>query len=324
MMALHQLGLRGCAKLEFACEKDGPTARLLRAHQKPHRFYEDITTRPVHELPQVDIYAAGFPCQPFLSAGRRAGVDDPQGRGNIFPYIGQYILKKLPRAFLLENVQGLLRKSHREFFNQMLATLRCNGKYLVRWRQLNTADFGIPQNRPRLYIVGVLRAAMPAGKTFLWPHRFGPPPPLQDLLDDGEVERPPVRAAKAVARLAAMTADPLPGEESDDEVHDADATAVLDLYGRMNWRIWMNKVPCLTRTRCGENGYWINNRALGQRGMMTTQEMLRLQGLPTRLIGTARAAGVTDRQLRLMIGNAMSMNVLVCVLRRILSALGRT
>ena len=59
----------------------------------------------------------------------------------------------------------------------MLATLRSNGKYLVRARVLNTLNFGIPQNRPRVYIVGVLRTGMPVG-TFLRPRPLGPPPPL--------------------------------------------------------------------------------------------------------------------------------------------------
>ena len=144
---------------------------------------------------------------------------------------------------------------------------------------------------------------------------LGPPPPLETFLERGSVRRPLVRGAKARACLAAMTASPLPGGDN--------ATAVLDLYGMAGHRpAWVNKVPCLTRTRCGENGYWISNAALGQRGMLTTKELLRLQGLPESLIGTAKAADVTDRQLRLAIGNAMSMNVLACALRRILKAIG--
>ena len=154
-------------------------------HQEPVRFYEDITTRPIAELPRVDVYAAGLPCQPFSRAGLRAGVDDRHGRGQIFPHISEYILRKPPRAFVLENVQGLLGKSHRGVWKQMLATLRSNGKYLVRARVLNTLNFGIPQNRPRVYIVGVLRTGIPVGQTFLWPRPLGPPPPLATFWSGG-------------------------------------------------------------------------------------------------------------------------------------------
>ena len=137
-----------------------------------------------------------------------------------------------------------------------------------------------------------------------------PPAAPGNLLERGSVRRPVVRGTKARTRLATMTASPLPGGDN--------ATAVLDLYGMADHRpTWINKAPCLTRTRCGENGYWISNAALGQRGMLTTKELLRLQGLPESLIGAAKAADATDRQLRLAIGNAMSMNGLVCVLRRI-------
>ena len=88
-------------------------------------------------------------------------MDDRHGRGQIFPHLSDYILKRPARAFVRENVQGLLGKSHRGVWKQMLATLRSNGKYLVRARVLNTLNFGIPQNRPHVYIVGVLRTRAP-------------------------------------------------------------------------------------------------------------------------------------------------------------------
>ena len=79
-------------------------------------------------------------------------------------------------------------------------------------------------------------------------------------------------------------------------------------------------VPCLTRSRAGAGGYWITT----VRGLLTTTEMLRLQGLPCELVEAARTARVSDRQLRQMVGNAMSVNVLVTILHRLLPALGLT
>ena len=77
-------------------------------------------------------------------------------------------------------------------------------------------------------------------------------------------------------------------------------------------------VPCLTRTRAGSGGYWIT----GVNRVLTTREMLRLLGLPDQFIKHASAANVTDRQLRQMIGNAMSVNVLVAIMSRLLTAAG--
>jgi site-specific DNA-cytosine methylase len=77
-------------------------------------------------------------------------------------------------------------------------------------------------------------------------------------------------------------------------------------------------VPCLTRTRAGSGGYWVT----GVNRLLTTREMLRLQGLPDQFIERASTANVTDRQLSQMIGNALSVNVLVATLSRLLPAVG--
>ena len=80
----------------------------------------------------------------------------------------------------------------------------------------------------------------------------------------------------------------------------------------------VGKVPCLTRTRAGCGGYWIT----GVDGLLTTREMLRLQGLPECLTTIAETAAVSERQLCQMIGNAMSVNVWVAILSGLLPALG--
>ena len=77
-------------------------------------------------------------------------------------------------------------------------------------------------------------------------------------------------------------------------------------------------VPCLTRTRAGSGGYWVT----GVNRLLTTHEMLRLQGLPQQFVEYATSANVSDRQLRQMIGNWMSVNVLVAILSRLLLVVG--
>ena len=92
---------------------------------------------------------------------------------------------------------------------------------------------------------------------------------------------------------------------------------VLDVFG-VKARAVVGRVPCLTRSRAATGGFWITTAG----GLFTTQEMLRLQGLPEHLADTAAAAGVSDRQLWQMIGNAMSVNVLVLILSKLLIAMG--
>ncbi len=191
----------------------------------------------------------------------------------------------------------------------MLAAPCCSGKYLARVPALITLNFGIPQNRSRVCIVGVLRAEMPAGQTC----RAGSAPATPGGLERGSARRPFAHGTTTRAWLQQRRQAYSPAESPRGTRYGC---------GIADRGTWINKPPCLTRTRCGENGYWVNSPALGQRGMLTAKELLRLQGLPESLIGTVRAANVTDRPLLSSIGNAMPMNVVACVSRLTLKAIG--
>ena len=108
----------------FSCDNDPNVKNVLLANFKPQVFFDDITQRKLHahkclENP-LDLYVAGFPCQPFSTAGTHGGTSDP--RGLIIVHIIRFITKNTPRTFLLENVKGLVSKKHRETF---LAVMRC-------------------------------------------------------------------------------------------------------------------------------------------------------------------------------------------------------
>ena len=103
MAALDHMGLGGQTRLRFVCEKDASARKLILPHQQPDLLYEDITQRPVSDMPTCDLYAAGFPCRPWSSAGLRGGPD--YGHGRIFRHIVDYLFHKTPKCFLLENVQ---------------------------------------------------------------------------------------------------------------------------------------------------------------------------------------------------------------------------
>lgn len=115
--------------------------------------YCDVTDpRIITKIPNYDVLLAGFPCQTFSIAGKGEGFKD-QTRGTIFFYLADIIEKTMPKAILLENVEGLVRHDRGRTMATILQVLNDLG-YKVFWSVLNAKDFGVPQNRPRVYIVG--------------------------------------------------------------------------------------------------------------------------------------------------------------------------
>lgn len=110
----------------------------------------DVTKIIPENLPDFDLLTAGFPCQAFSQAGHMQGELDP--RGTLFYEIIRIAEVKQPRYMLLENVKGLTSKRFRDTFNKILSELGRIG-YKVHWKVLNTADYGIPQNRDRVWFV---------------------------------------------------------------------------------------------------------------------------------------------------------------------------
>ncbi len=111
----------------------------------------DITKINSSEIPDHDVLCAGFPCQPFSIAGRRLGFSDT--RGTLFFEIERILSDKKPKAFILENVKGLINHKKGDTFVTIERSLKNLG-YHIHYKVLNSRDFGVPQNRERIYIVG--------------------------------------------------------------------------------------------------------------------------------------------------------------------------
>lgn len=102
-------------------------------------------------VPAHDLLSAGFPCQPFSSAGKKEGVRDP--RGTLFQHIVDVLKEHRPRFFVLENVKRLLTMEQGCHFATILGAL-AGLDYVVEWRLLNAMHFGLPQNRQRVFLLG--------------------------------------------------------------------------------------------------------------------------------------------------------------------------
>ncbi len=143
-------------------EIDKYATQIYQRHFPEHRNYGDITKINEKELPDFELLCGGFPCQSFSIAGKRGGFEDT--RGTLFFEIARIIKHKQPRLLLLENVKGLLSHDTGKTFRIIIATLDELG-YDVEWQVLNSKNFGVPQNRERVFIVGHLRGT-PRPKVF--------------------------------------------------------------------------------------------------------------------------------------------------------------
>ena len=180
IQALTQLGIPFTHV--FSSDIDKFCIQSIKANYEPEILFGDkngsfpngdIRTRNIDDVPDIDLYVCGFPCQPFSVAGEKKGFEDK--RGNVFWSCLEVIEKKQPKYFILENVKGLLghdkpagtkRGKYGNTFNVIWTALLELEKYgyKVNWKVMNTKDYGIPQNRERIYFVGTK-------SVFEWPDK---------------------------------------------------------------------------------------------------------------------------------------------------------
>lgn len=149
----------------------------------------DIRDLDPDTIPDFDILTAGFPCQPFSTAGKRLGFQDK--RGNLFFDIVKVLEAKRPKAFILENVKGLVSIDKGKTLKTILSILRKDLGYIVpEPKILNARNFSVPQNRPRIFIVGFEPSveASCEGRWFNYPTPVTSIPPLRFILETEPVD----------------------------------------------------------------------------------------------------------------------------------------
>ena len=134
-------------------EIDKYATQIYERNFKGVKNYGDATKINERELPDFDLLVGGFPCQAFSIAGKRLGFRET--RGTLFFDIARILSHKKPRHFILENVRGLFSHDSGRTFQTILRVLSDIG-YMVQWELLNSKNFGVPQNRERIYLVGYL------------------------------------------------------------------------------------------------------------------------------------------------------------------------
>ncbi|MEI7583603.1 DNA cytosine methyltransferase [Runella sp.] len=149
-MALQSLG----GECVFSSEWDEQAQKTYKANFGELPFGDIKKEETKQHIPDgFDVLCGGFPCQAFSIAGRRGGFEDT--RGTLFFDVAEIIKQKQPKAFFLENVKGLRNHEKGRTLATILATLREDLGYFVPEPQImNAKDFGVPQNRERIFIVG--------------------------------------------------------------------------------------------------------------------------------------------------------------------------
>ena len=263
---------------EFSSDIDENCYKSIVANHCPKIFFKDMRNRNSLDIPDIDIYVCGFPCQPFSLAGERLGFNDD--RGDIFYYCLDTIKAKLPKIFILENVKGLVNLENGKVLDTILKSLKNLKKYDIYWKVVNTRDYGIPQNRERLYIVGILEGNH-EGNPFLWSKKKNID--IWDIVDfsDTKIEKIPeyLKRKKFFEQIPTNS-------------------VFVNITFTQNSHKNANKYsPCITTN----NGLWcvpMHRRA-------NIKEYLRLQGFPDNFHQV-----VSDNEFKKQIGNSMSINIL--------------
>lgn len=261
-----------------------PACRFSYEENFGERPFGDITQVDEKEIPNHDLLFAGFPCQPFSIIGRRKGFEDT--RGTLFFDIARILKEKRPKAFILENVKQLAGHNKGQTLRVILHTLRELG-YDVQYAVLNALDYGLPQKRERVIIVGRRQ-----GGAFSFPPPGRPPKPLSETLEKHVDEKHFVSDHILKKRR--------------DKHQSAYPLAVW--HENKSGNVCSYPYSCALRSGASHNYLLVN----GER-RLTPREMFRLQGFPD----TYKIV-VSDSQARKQAGNAVPVHLVKAVIVELL------
>ena len=310
-LALERLGH------ECVCANDIDTycKIVYDKHFNTKQTTQDIRTIASGDIPDHDILCGGFPCQSFSVAGKRGGFNDT--RGTLFYEIARIAQDKRPTYLFLENVKGLLSHDNGRTFETILRTFDELG-YELQWQVLNSKNFGVPQNRERVFIIGHLRGE--------------PRPQIFPLRENDEVCSRP-RATEEKVYAGTLTARQFSSwngnyirkvnnpSHSNNRVYSSEGIAptlntmqggnrqpkiVARGINHPSRGMEIRKDEIAATIKSGESGTQRPKALIGtQIRRLTPLECERLQGFPD-----GWTEGVSDTQRYKMLGNAVTVNVI--------------
>lgn len=279
--AFGQLGIKGQCLFSSDIDKFAAESYEANFGERP---VGDITKVDEKDIPDFDLLFAGFPCQAFSICGLQKGFAD-NTKGTLFFDIARIIKEKQPNAFVLENVKNLVSHDGGKTFKTIIHVLREELGYFVDYKVLNALDFGLPQKRERIIIVG-------AKKPFEmdWKFDIKNVKTLKDILED-EVDKKHYASEEIVKKRK--------------EMHTAETTPAI-WHENKSGNISSYPYSCALRAGASYNYLLVD----GER-RLTPREMLRLQGFPDEF-----KIAVSDAQTRKQAGNAIPVNMVAKVIEK--------
>lgn len=269
----------------------------------------DITKVDEASIPDFDVLLAGFPCQAFSIAGKRGGFDDT--RGTLFFDVARIIREKKPKAFLLENVKGLVNHKSGKTLETILNTLRVDLGYTTYYKILNAKHYGVAQNRERIYIVGFLNG----GGGFSYPNNNVVTKVIKDILEEDAV---PARYYLSTVYIESMKRHKARHEAKGHgfgyeirDLNDVAGAIVCGGMGRERNLIIDPRQTDLTPSTRIKGEY--NKEGLRR---MTPKEWERLQGFPDDW-----TAGIADQHRYKQMGNSVAVPTIRSVSENIIEEL---
>ena len=273
----------------FSSEINKYAIRCIKQNNNPDILYEDMQKRDINIVPDINLYISGFPCQPYSRANKYKSDVDP--RLNLFEYCLKVIINKKPDCFILENVKTLVTLRNGYYFNEILMRLNHNNIYDIHYKVINTKEYGIPQSRDRLYIIGILKSKQI--NDFSFPSKCK----MHDILSYVDIKNNKVDKIKE-SNIELFKNIPLD-------------SVFIDIGFRKAKYPNSNKwAPCIT----AQPNMW----CVPKNRKASIKEYLKLQGFPETY---KKPDNVSEHQLKIRIGNSMTVNVIEKLLENIFSSL---
>lgn len=279
--AFETLGIKGECVFSSDIDKFAQESYEANFHEKP---VGDIKKVNEKEIPDFELLFAGFPCQAFSICGLQKGFED-NTKGTLFFDIARIIKEKKPKAFVLENVKNLISHNNGETLNTILSILRDELAYHVEYKLLNALDFGLPQKRERVLIIGSL---VPFKMN--WDFKCRDKKTLMDILEK-EVDKKHYASKEIADKRKAM--------------HKSAYTPSI-WHENKSGNISSYPYSCALRAGASYNYLLVN----GER-RLTPREMMRLQGFPDKY-----KIVVSDTQARKQAGNSIPVTMVEKVIER--------
>ena len=309
--ALHRMGIEHT--LEFASDSDPACRKVLEHVHKPVMLHPNILDRS--DEVAVDLYVWTPPCQDFSSAGKRAGVTGKRQVGNLISASLKYIKNKSPRVTVFENVPTLLSK---KFVHVAKGIVRCQQQlgYKVHTAELNSKHYSLPQDRRRVFIVGIRSDSVK--HKFHFPARSAPVKVASILDPLAPTDKPGRLPDNKRGKQRCLAAYKHVFLEKGVDPRRVPVMVDIDCSERFS-TFGIDEARTVTKSRGGSGGPWVSSR--GRR--VTISELMRLQGLHAEDI-PAEELGLSARQVGQMVGNAVPVNTMGCILAEALSSAGLT